>query len=765
MSIFNFRKNQIAITSAGILLIAYLLILLGLTHIGQNRLKEAQLNELHLKVNNYSRNLYGNYMVNKEELAHLAADKSVQSFFANRASGMSMEYGLGASLFNVDLLFSKTLADKRVGDACKYKRLQLVSFDQQVIIDSHPSQPSDLSYIPFAKLLYGKEGHKLYSVQKGLGAELRLVQKVYHFDKAVALLIADINNEVIIQGLAAQEHENYGSFLALQTGSGRVVGWNSFVKQFAENAASNVSISSKVGDTDYSIIGIFEPISQHDLFTSSWFIAAISLLAFPVLGGFFYLIKINNSNIVLRTEIDLSERQQHELAVRNNQLSVEVARRVESEQQLVYQANHDAMTGLANRTCAQELLQQLINQWDASKNSIMVILVDIDHFKQINDSKGHFIGDEVLKQTSERLQGLMRKEETVARFGGDEFVIISPCIESRDVAGACASEILSVFEQPFVVDGTEFFVTASIGIASYPCNGHTAETVVQHADSALHQVKDSGRNGYRFFDSSMSHGVQRKLLMDSRLRKALNNNELELHYQPIVELASGKIIAVEALMRWHDAELGFVSPTEFIPLAERTGVINQLGEQALRQACINAQAWQSIAPISVAVNFSSVQFRQCEPLLMKIERILSSTGLDPKRLDIEVTESLLISESGELRQTLQQLQALGPQLSIDDFGTGYSALSYLQRFSFNKLKIDRSFLQHMEHNEPDQALVKAILAMAAALDLKVVAEGIEAQWQADFLTKHQCQFGQGYLYSKPLPAEEFEALLRQQTPL
>jgi EAL domain-containing protein (putative c-di-GMP-specific phosphodiesterase class I) len=276
---------------------------------------------------------------------------------------------------------------------------------------------------------------------------------------------------------------------------------------------------------------------------------------------------------------------------------------------------------------------------------------------------------------------------------------------------------------------------------------------------ALYRVKDSGRNSFSFYNSTMNANVLRNVNINRRLRYAIDNNQLEMYYQPLVDLQSGRISGAEALMRWTDEELGFIPPDEFILLAERNGLIHQIGEFALTQACQQAAKWQAISPIQIAVNFSSVQFRDCYALLAKIIAVLDKTGLPKSKLDVEVTESLLISQESELSSMLAELRHLGIQLSIDDFGTGYSALSYLQKYAFSKLKIDRAFVMNLTENEADRSLVKAIIAMAKALNLKVVAEGIEQQAQADFLKEIDCEYGQGYLFSKPLPADEFEKLL------
>ena len=308
----------------------------------------------------------------------------------------------------------------------------------------------------------------------------------------------------------------------------------------------------------------------------------------------------------------------------------------------------------------------------------------------------------------------------------------------------------------------EFFVSTSIGMSMYPKDGDNAATLLKRADTALYRVKDMGRNGFGFYDSSMNSNVQRNLMLNMRLHQAIQQGDIEIYYQPILDLQSRKIVAAEALMRWFDPELGFISPEDFIPLAEKNGLIHKLGDMVLLEACTQAASWQSISPITVAINFSSVQFRYCEQLQETIVDVLLKTGLPANQLDMEVTESLLIDQGHSLMKMLAYLKQLGVGLSIDDFGTGYSALSYLQKFPFSKLKIDRAFINKMATSSSDESLVSAILAMAKSLGLKVVAEGIETEQQARFLQQHNCEFGQGYLFSKPIPAKEFMSLLQRE---
>lgn len=298
-------------------------------------------------------------------------------------------------------------------------------------------------------------------------------------------------------------------------------------------------------------------------------------------------------------------------------------------------------------------------------------------------------------------------------------------------------------------------------MAVYPYDGTTSQQLLANADIAMYKVKEDGRNAFSFYNADMNIDVQRMLTLDSHLRQAITNKELELYYQPIIDLKTEKIIGAEALMRWNDSEYGFIPPDEFIPIAEKNGLIHQLGDFALNTACSQAAKWQKISPLQISVNFSSVQFRYYERLLSQIQKALESSSLPPQKLDIEITESLLFDHNDGVITMLNKLQSMGAQLTIDDFGTGYSALSYLQKFPFDRLKIDREFLTDMRYSEEKRELVSAIIAMAKALNLEIVAEGIEDNWHANYLKEMGCGLGQGYYYSRPVPAKEFEVILKQ----
>jgi len=423
-------------------------------------------------------------------------------------------------------------------------------------------------------------------------------------------------------------------------------------------------------------------------------------------------------------------------------------------------AHYDVLTGLPNRLLFFDRLQQALSQASRHGTLLGVMLLDLDRFKAINDSFGHTAGDALLQSVSRRISACIRDGDTVARLGGDEFTLLLQDIRQAHHAALVAQKIIEALQQPFLFNGYEVVVNTSIGIALYP-HCQDAETLIKHADTAMYKAKEEGGNGYRFYTDEMSNADMRRLSLEAQLRKAIERDELVLHYQPQAEIVSGRLLGAEALLRWQHPEHGLIPPGEFIPLAEETGLIVPIGEWVLHAACAQNRAWQhaGLAPLRVAVNVSWRQFQRLD-LLETIYKILEDTGLDSRYLEIELTEGVLMQDTVAALQTLHTLNAMGVLISIDDFGTGYSSLSYLKRFPIDMLKIDRSFVQDITTDPDDTAIVQAVIAMSHSLGIKVIAEGVETREQLDFLRRHQCDAVQGYCLSRPLPAEAFAQFLR-----
>lgn len=438
----------------------------------------------------------------------------------------------------------------------------------------------------------------------------------------------------------------------------------------------------------------------------------------------------------------------------------DITERKKREQKIHELAYFDELTGLANRRLFQDRLEQALANAKRHNHQLAVLFLDLDLFKRINDTLGHQAGDEALRQVAKRLQKVSRAGESVARLGGDEFTMLVPECDSVEEVEKLAQRIVTQFDLPFQIQHNELVLTTSVGISIYPQHGSTANELLKCADAAMYQAKESGRNKYSLYTRSVGQRHDQALQLEQALRKALSQQLLEVHYQPKVDLKTGQLHSLEALVRWQDDELGVVPPARFIPIAETLGLIHQLGQQVLRQACHQLQLWDKVA-VPVAVNISAKEL--ADPLFLpQLQQILTETAIDPQLLELEITESCLLPErAAETQLMLQQLRQLGIRLAIDDFGTGYSSLSYLRHLPINSLKIDRSFIKSLPDNTSDRQITSAIIAMANAMGLDVIAEGVETQAQQDFLLSAGCQFGQGYWFGKAENAITTQLLLQK----
>ncbi len=433
----------------------------------------------------------------------------------------------------------------------------------------------------------------------------------------------------------------------------------------------------------------------------------------------------------------------------------------EARDRLEYTAHHDSLTGLPNRLLFRDRLEQALAISRRTGEGVALLFVDLDRFKVINDTLGHEVGDQLLQEVARRLIGCMREEDTVARMGGDEFVVIQKGVAQPEDAALLSTRVLAEINRPFSLAGHEIVASLSIGISLYPQDGGDASALLKHADAALYRAKDKGRNCYQYYSDEMSAAGMERLELESDLSQALKRAELRVHYQPQVDLASGRIVGAEALVRWQHATRGMIPPALFIPMAEDNGMIGRIGEWVLNTACADAKAWQmeGLPPLRVAVNVSGRQIGN-DHVVDKVAAALKNSGLAPQFLEIEVTESVVMQDAARAISTLHAFQAMGVTLAIDDFGTGYSSLSYLKRFPINKLKIDKSFVDGLGDAAGDSAIAVAIIAMAHSLGHTVIAEGVENEAQVEFLRAQGCDEMQGYFFSRPLPGEQFVEFLR-----
>lgn len=433
----------------------------------------------------------------------------------------------------------------------------------------------------------------------------------------------------------------------------------------------------------------------------------------------------------------------------------------QSKVQLEHLAHHDVLTGLPNRLLLQDRLGQAIEVARRQCRQLAVMYMDLDRFKYINDSLGHAVGDQLLRSVAQRLVACVRQSDTVSRQGGDEFVLLLPLIEHAEDAALSAQKILESLAQAHHIEGQDLHISVSIGISIYPADAQDAESLLKSADTAMYHAKESGRNTFKFFEQDMNSRAVQRQTIEASLRVALARQEFVLHYQPKINLQSGAIVGVEALIRWQHPTRGLLSPDQFIAVAEDCGLILPIDRWVLREACLQARAWlqRGLPPITIAVNTSATEFR-AKDFLDYVREVLAETGLDPQTLELELTESVLMRDAESTDRVLRAIADLGIRLAIDDFGTGYSSLSYLSRFPISSLKIDQSFVKQITNNPNEASIISAVVSMGKGLKLCVIAEGVETPEQMAFLLTQQCDEGQGYLFSRPVTADVLAASLQ-----
>ena len=488
-----------------------------------------------------------------------------------------------------------------------------------------------------------------------------------------------------------------------------------------------------------------------------WMVACAVLALFGI-GGLLW-----QRQRTLRLQRELTEHR-NQLAKTADMVKKEAEERQQAEQRILQLANYDELTGLPNRAILNQTVTQALAKTKRYKKQLALLFIDLDRFKLINDTLGHGAGDFVLKTVAERFRECLRESDTVARLGGDEFVVLVEDLVDTKYVGGVAHKLVIAAQKPFMIEGQEFHVTASIGIATYPNDGTDSATLLKNADIAMYRAKEQGKNNFQYYSEQMNmHSLQR-LALESSLRHALERNELRLHYQPIIDTVSKHISGVEALVRWQHPDMGMVGPLQFIPIAEETGMIADIGRWVLENACIQGALWhQAGFPLRMSINLSPRQLNEAN-LLDEFRHVLASTRFPASSLTVEITEGMMMTNPDETVVVLQALKDMGMQIAVDDFGTGYSSLAYLKRFPIDTLKIDRSFLQDIPRDQDDAALTGAVIAMGHSLRLNVVAEGIETDEQWQFLVDHKCQQMQGYWFCRPKAADDITEMLRQETP-
>ena len=461
-----------------------------------------------------------------------------------------------------------------------------------------------------------------------------------------------------------------------------------------------------------------------------------------------------------RGEIECHEK---DLEILTGVLQSEVAERKKAQEEITYLAYHDHLTDMPNRLFFTEHLNRGIQRAGQSKKMLAILFLDLDGFKMINDSMGHQTGDKLIIAVSNRLKTLLRDSDSVARLGGDEFVIMVENLNTVSAIKSMGNRIINAFQLPFSIDNQECFISTSIGIAVYPSDGEDSDTLIKNADIAMYQAKEKGKNQYVVCNESIKDKVSETMKISNQLYHALERNEFELYYQPQISCSNNLIVGVEALIRWHNPEMGLVLPGKFIPVAEQTGLILAIGEWVLRTACTQAKRWQDAKypPLRMGVNLSIRQF-QNHNIVSEVRSVLTDTGLDPSSLELEITESIAMQEKEYIMEALQTLRNMGIHISIDDFGTEYSSMNHLKQLPVDRIKIPMPFIHGINISQKDEAITKSIIVLAKSLGLGVIAEGVETQGQYEFLTQRMCDEVQGYYYYKPMPAADLDELLVSQ---
>jgi diguanylate cyclase (GGDEF)-like protein/PAS domain S-box-containing protein len=464
---------------------------------------------------------------------------------------------------------------------------------------------------------------------------------------------------------------------------------------------------------------------------------------------------------MLTTKVPLKDKRGHIIGTMG--ISHSITERRQAELRVQYMAFHDALTGLPNRVLLEDRLGQAIALASRNSKSVAVLMLDLDRFKNVNDSFGHHVGDRLLEAVSTRLRACLRESDAVARLGGDEFVIGIGMVSANPEIETVVRKVLATIDKPFQIEGHALQISASLGVSVYPADGENAEALLQFADAAMYEAKKKGRNTYCFFRPALTVATRRQEKLNSDLRQACARGEFVLHYQPIVSVSSECITGMEALLRWYHPEEGLISPSEFIPQLEELGLMVKVGNWVLKTACLQNVAWQKegLPKVRAAVNVSSQQLYRGN-LVDAVKRTLRETGLEPKWLELELTESLTLDDSETTIRITQDLKRIGVSLSLDDFGTGWSSLSYLRRFPFDRIKIDRSFMRDVASDLAAKTVVGGILSLGSNLGLDCIAEGVETRQQLDYLKRHKCAEVQGFLYSPALPGAECGALLRSE---
>ena len=754
------RNANTVILIAGTLLGIYVVALIGLAYLKQGYLHESLIQQEQLDAEKQAISVAHFIASHQAEIDKLTDHRYIRDYLAHRQERPASGQHDGRNLHDLSSLFASVLTGPQKADGPFFNNISLIEPNGHVLLRVDNDDDADPVYT--VNDLHARETPQIRREPRGNLLAFAAPRQID--DEVDAVVLAEMEtNELVKRFFTERDADKPAHHIALIGPDDRIVAASDPLEWHDWRARSLIAkqtvIDVPVPNTTMRIVTLPDEVIDQIFLASPLLVGALTVTLLPLFAGVFYLWRLNGHNLVLKTSIQTASKQRALLHAQNRRMQREINRRIESEQKLAHHSNYDQLTGLPNRHLALDRLAQAIKWAKRENGSVLVLFIDLDRFKQINDSLGHTAGDELLREAARRLHATTCESGTVARLGGDEFLVICPELPCEAEWEGPARELLKILAAPFYVGGHEFFVSASIGACTYPEGGNEPQRLLKNADIAMSAAKERGRNRCCLYEPTMDATALESLKLEHHLRHALRNEELSLRFQPIVDLASGQMVAAEALLRWHNPELGDVSPERFIPIAEETGLIHSIGEWVLHEACRTISAMPIDERFRIAVNLSSKQFNRPKRLLDCVLDALRQSGLMPNQLELEITESVLIDDRPEIVQLIKQLDRIGVRLSIDDFGTGYSALNYLQRFPFDVLKIDRSFTGRIPGSQANASLIRAIIAMAHALDLEVVAEGIESREQAGFLLVQHCELGQGYLYSKPLEAAQISSLI------
>lgn len=768
------RQGRFLVYAAGPLLVAYLILLLGTTYISQQNLREATINELNLDIEKRAAALSYFHSERIGDITSLSEDQTLSAFFSNRALGMSMEYGLRASLLLMRKRFEKLALDKKIDASPVYLRLLFVDNQNERLIDvgEESGQPEHWTNNWVHTL--NTPRHEIFEDHGHF--HMLLIFPYRYKGQRQGTILAEINHQAVFDKLVQQRAAGMQPRVFLTTPSGLILD-KDLEPSHSPRSTNTIDLQSQQNQTNISpeylkvripgtpfFLAVMRPQNSDDFLASPWYLLSLGVMALLVLLFILIGVRTQSHNLILRVKFDESEKQSALLHQKNKLLENEIEKRQEYEIKLARQATYDSLTELPNRNLVMDRLSQALTRAKRSKKYVVGMFIDLDRFKNINDTLGHDAGDLLLQQAALRLKQSIRKSDTAARLGGDEFMVLLPDIENLDTAESVCIKIIENFSRPFDVRGQEFHVSASIGVAIGPDNGENAQTLMKCADLALYQAKEAGRDTFRFFTKEMNQHAKQRQDIETQLIRALEKEEFFLHYQPIIDLKSQQLLGTEALIRWNNPTLGNIPPNLFIPLAEETGLIEEIGDWVLQHA---VQTITSLCPeaakLRLAINISCRQLLRCRHFQDKIESLLSTYNFPAEQLELEITERLLLEEKPEVLKLLHALHEQGVRLVVDDFGTGFSALSYLKKFPLDGLKVDQSFIRDVLVDNNDASLTKAIIAIAHELGMEATGEGVETKEQAKFLQLAGCNSAQGYYFGRPAPASALQQMLSRNT--